>query len=98
MPPVSPDFFFQAEHVIRDHCVTGVQTCALPIWAALGALRFWKPISVVLVALLGGFVAEHAGVAAILPPLTAVQTLAVVAALLIHERGRPTASDRKSVV
>src|SRR5438034_8484506 len=25
-------FFFQAEDGIRDHCVTGVQTCALPIW------------------------------------------------------------------
>src|SRR5437588_8063290 len=24
-------FFFQAEYGIRDHCVTGVQTCALPI-------------------------------------------------------------------
>src|SRR5476649_2159393 len=24
-------FFFQAEDDIRDHCVTGVQTCALPI-------------------------------------------------------------------
>src|SRR5260221_10471193 len=26
-----PGFFFQAEDGIRDHCVTGVQTCALPI-------------------------------------------------------------------
>src|SRR5436189_2077537 len=25
-------FFFQAEHGIRDTSVTGVQTCALPIW------------------------------------------------------------------
>src|SRR5215204_7422446 len=25
------DFFFQAEDGIRDPCVTGVQTCALPI-------------------------------------------------------------------
>src|SRR5260221_12254955 len=25
-----PFFFFQAEDGIRDHCVTGVQTCALP--------------------------------------------------------------------
>src|SRR5438132_14178769 len=29
-----PFFFFQAEDGIRDHCVTGVQTCALPISAA----------------------------------------------------------------
>src|SRR5947207_12535163 len=29
-------FFFQAEDGIRDHCVTGVQTCALPISASQG--------------------------------------------------------------
>src|SRR5260221_832995 len=28
---VVSSFFFQAEDGIRDHCVTGVQTCALPI-------------------------------------------------------------------
>src|SRR5438034_1260522 len=28
-------FFFQAEDGIRDHCVTGVQTCALPIFTAV---------------------------------------------------------------
>src|SRR5438132_6063207 len=28
-------FFFQAEDGIRDHCVTGVQTCALPISAGI---------------------------------------------------------------
>src|SRR5437879_10005612 len=28
-------FFFQAEDGIRDTSVTGVQTCALPIWMAL---------------------------------------------------------------
>src|SRR5262252_1681063 len=28
-------FFFQAEDGIRDHCVTGVQTCALPISQAV---------------------------------------------------------------
>src|SRR5256885_8495253 len=27
-------FFFQAEDGIRDYKVTGVQTCALPIWFA----------------------------------------------------------------
>src|SRR5690606_39879072 len=30
-------FFFQAEDGIRDFHVTGVQTCALPIWEALPA-------------------------------------------------------------
>src|SRR6266446_997540 len=28
-------FFFQAEDGMRDYKVTGVQTCALPIWQAL---------------------------------------------------------------
>src|SRR5438034_1364381 len=28
------NLFFQAEDGIRDHCVTGVQTCALPIFPA----------------------------------------------------------------
>src|SRR5436190_613149 len=28
-------FFFQAEDGIRDHCVTGVQTCALPIFSTI---------------------------------------------------------------
>src|SRR5436190_14848436 len=36
------DFFFQAEDGIRDHCVTGVQTCALPISAAgLQVIKGW---------------------------------------------------------
>src|SRR5256885_11397425 len=29
-------FFFQAEDGIRDYKVTGVQTCALPIWRGFG--------------------------------------------------------------
>src|SRR6266536_4712158 len=29
-------FFFQAEDGIRDPLVTGVQTCALPIWLSAG--------------------------------------------------------------
>src|SRR5260221_9993082 len=32
-------FFFQAEDGIRDHCVTGVQTCALPICKVVIAQR-----------------------------------------------------------
>src|SRR2546429_7383022 len=31
-----PFFFFQAEDGIRDVAVTGVQTCALPIWRRAG--------------------------------------------------------------
>src|SRR5690606_39492415 len=32
-------FFFQAEDGIRDFHVTGVQTCALPIWAMMDSYR-----------------------------------------------------------
>lgn len=55
------------------------------VGAALGALRFWRPVSIVLMALAGGIIAEHYGVGAVLVPLAVVQTLAVVVALLIHE-------------
>src|ERR1039457_7578756 len=34
-------FFFQAEDGIRDYKVTGVQTCALPIWDEFGP---WTPL------------------------------------------------------
>ena len=46
-------FFFQAEDGIRDDLVTGVQTCALPIWGrnrcgevshSSGSLMLRKPI------------------------------------------------------
>src|SRR5438034_5459990 len=46
-------FFFQAEDGIRDHCVTGVQTCALPILLGrerLRRLRIAAPV---------GFCREH---------------------------------------
>src|SRR5947207_8438068 len=38
-------FFFQAEDGIRVHCVTGVQTCALPIWcfSPLHSVRLSSP-------------------------------------------------------
>src|SRR5438034_976034 len=36
-------FFFQAEDGIRDHCVTGVQTCALPILTYLAKPTLHHP-------------------------------------------------------
>src|SRR5207302_2565771 len=36
-------FFFQAEDGIRDFHVTGVQTCALPIWRLPSLLTFSLP-------------------------------------------------------
>src|SRR5207244_8066379 len=36
-------FFFQAEDGIRDDLVTGVQTCALPIYSGCRLLRDFRP-------------------------------------------------------
>jgi MFS family permease len=55
------------------------------VGAALGALRFWKPIGIVLVALVGSWASERYGVGAILGPLAVAQFVAVGAALLIHK-------------
>jgi len=72
--------------------LSGAEAAALAakggVGAALGALRFWKPIGIVLVALVGSWMSERYGVGAILPPLAVVQGLAFAAALLIHERPR----------
>src|SRR5438132_1519882 len=50
-PNIGLFFFFQAEDGIRDHCVTGVQTCALPILHTGG----------VYVATIGKNLARHSG-------------------------------------
>ncbi|MHB1423527.1 MAG: MFS transporter [Gemmataceae bacterium] len=75
------------------------------VGAALGALRFWRPVGIILVALLGGVMVDpygwashvlphrlidsiadqHFTLGSILLVLVAVQGLAFVAALLIHE-------------
>ncbi len=72
--------------------LAGAEAAALAprgqVGAALGALRFWKPIGIVLMTLFGSWMAEtHGGVKSILLPLFFVQCLAVVAAMLIHESG-----------
>jgi MFS family permease len=55
------------------------------VGTALGILRFWKPLGVIAVALVGSILAEDYGIGSILLPLAVVQALAVVVALLIHE-------------
>jgi MFS family permease len=62
------------------------------VGAALGALRVWRPVAVVLTALVGGALAESHGVDWLLGPLAAAQGLAVAAALLIRE---PAAAPRR---
>jgi MFS family permease len=68
------------------------------VGASLGALRFWKPIGIVLVALLGSWMSENYGVGSILLPLAVAQVLAVAAALLIHEtpKSEGVRKDRKA--
>src|ERR1039457_3625718 len=39
LDPRSDVFFFQAEDGIRDYKVTGVQTCALPIWHTVASTQ-----------------------------------------------------------
>ena len=71
--------------------LSGAEAAALApegkVGSALGLLRFWKPIGIVLMALGGSYLAETRGVGSILFPLAIVQTLAVGAALLIHGDG-----------
>src|SRR5437588_8861724 len=50
-------FFFQAEDGIRDHCVTGVQTCALPIWLRSTSCRATRPSTRAV--MLGGLTARR---------------------------------------
>jgi MFS family permease len=80
--------------------LTGAEAAALArpgqVGAALGALRFWKPISIVAVALAGSWLAERYGISTILIPLTVVQGLGFIAALLIHENARPASSRATS--
>src|SRR2546429_1595489 len=43
-------FFFQAEDGIRDVAVTGVQTCALPIFSSSGWCRAFETVSAMMCA------------------------------------------------
>jgi MFS family permease len=69
--------------------LSGAEAAALApngqVGAALGALRFWKPIGIVLMTEFGGWLADKHGVGSILIPLFVVQCLAVGMVLLIHE-------------
>jgi MFS family permease len=55
------------------------------VGAALGALRFWKPIGIVIISLIGSYMAEHGGIGTIFLPLSITQGLAFACAFLIHE-------------
>lgn len=66
------------------------------VGAALGALRFWRPIGIMAVALLGGVLIDRGyTLDSILLMLVGVQGLAFVAALFIHENQTNPSHDRK---
>ena len=63
------------------------------VGSALGALRFWKPIGIVAVALAGSLIADRYGVGSILLPLAGVQALGV-RRLAPDPRGRQGGAPR----
>ncbi|HVX61428.1 MAG TPA: MFS transporter [Pirellulales bacterium] len=58
------------------------------VGTAMGSLRFWKPVAIIAVTLVGGVFAERFGVDSILTWLVVVQGLAFCVSLLIHDRDR----------
>jgi MFS family permease len=82
--------------------LSGAEAAALApkggVGAALGILRFWKPIGIVVMALAGSWMSERYGVGVILGPIAICQGLAVAAALLIHEpEGRDKVRDVRAL-
>jgi MFS family permease len=73
--------------------LAGAEAAALAppeeVATALGALRFWKPIGVIAMALSGGWIAERYGMASILTVLSVATLVGFLASLLIHERVTP---------
>src|SRR5205809_4859775 len=87
-------FIFQAEDGIRDVAVTGVQTCALPIWGTTGVTRTPPP----------GWKRARMNVLSV--PPSAVPPARMLPSGWIRTASKPTAAlgvtipftDRKSVV
>lgn len=67
--------------------LTGAEAASLAeegkVGAALGALRFWRPVGIIVVALVSGWWIERHGVDSVVPPLAILQGLGLVAALLL---------------
>ncbi len=82
--------------------LSGAEATALAdpdrVGAELGSLRFWKPLGIILVAILGMVISKRFGVASILGPIAVFQAMALGFAWLIHEdktHERPSAEVRK---
>src|SRR5260221_10489269 len=82
-------FFFQAEDGIRDHCVTGVQTCALPI--SSGNITYHGDCS-------GGgdyVLATHSGTINVILPETASVDLTARSNIGTVENDFPRSEERR---
>src|SRR5438034_10789393 len=80
-------FFFQAEDGIRDHCVTGVQTCALPISLGVAFLALDGPLhNLSDNYLFSAHMAQHLVLTLLFPPLLLYGTPAWVVRPLIRPR------------
>src|SRR3712207_7191398 len=86
------NFFFQAEDGIRDIGVTGVQTCALPIFPYIGELVSATPMHDA-----GGLVDLRAWVADTVALRRRKGTLAAVEAVARAEIGRATCRERVKI-
>jgi MFS family permease len=67
---------------------TGALAVALApgeVGRALGRLRFWKPIGIIVVALVGGRLVDRLGLDVMMIPLAAASVVGFLLALLIHE-------------
>jgi MFS family permease len=64
------------------------------VGSGLGALRFWRPVGVVAVALVCVPLVQSVGIQRLLQPLAIVQCLAVATALLLHEEQAPEVAKR----
>src|SRR2546430_4935057 len=83
-------FFFQAEDGIRDLTVTGVQTCALPIWSSFSFSLISTSLAAFSASAAAAFSASAFAAAAALE--------AASSAILASEAARSALADRKSVV
>ncbi len=67
--------------------------CSDQVGSALGRLRFWKPIGIIAVALVGGRIVEYTGLDFMLIPLAVASAIASALVLLVREPAAVPASE-----
>src|SRR5260221_8399288 len=87
-------FFFQAEDGIRDHCVTGVQTCALPISSGCSAVSDSRSIRTSAVQRRVTYYTTVAGARAACEGMRHMKSLVPYPLQELHEIGRASCRER----